>query len=381
MSSHSEGSRVYPRRLNGQLTEWANDVLDLVFTNSVDLISNVSISSDHSLSDHFPIVLSINQASHNSAHCSYTVLDYSRTNFSGVCDFLGNHDFSMLYQSSDAELIWSTLKSAISTAVSLFTPTRVIHNGSHPVWFNSGIRHKINKLNTLKRKKSSSSCLSRIADLEAQLKDDITSAKSQYESELVLNFSYSDSSKVFKYIKSATKQSILPQVMSLNTSSAHTDEEKAELFNKFFFSVYTNNSNEAFTPVTNSLPTLDDIVFDVSDVFRILASLDTTKAMGIDGIGPLVLKSCADVLCVPIHHLFTVSLSNGYIPSEWRIHLITPVFKSGDKSSIKNYRPISLLCSVSKVLEKIIFSRVSDFVADSISSSQFGFMRGRSSQQ
>ena len=157
-------------------------------------------------------------------------------------------------------------------------------------------------------------CLSRIADLEAQLKDDITSAKSQYESELVLNFSYSDSSKVFKYIKSATKQSILPQVMSLDTSSAHTDEEKAELFNKFFFSVYSNNSNEAFTPVTNSLPTLDDIVFDVSEVFRILASLDTTKAMSIDGIGPLVLKSCADVLCVPIHHLFTVSLSSGYIP-------------------------------------------------------------------
>ena len=166
--------------------------------------------------------------------------------------------------------------------------------------------------------------------------------------------------------------------MPLNTSSAHTDEEKAELFNQFFFSVY---SNQATSSVTNSLPTLDDIDFDVSEVFRILASLDTSKAMGIDGIGPLVLKSCADVLCVPIHHLFTVSLSNGYLPSEWCIHLITPIFKSGDKSSIRNYRPISLLCSVSKVLERIIFSSVSDFVADSISTSQFGFMRGRSSQQ
>ena len=258
-----------------------------------------------------------------------------------MCDFLGKYDFSMLYQSSNVEFIWSALKSAISTAVSLFTPMRVIHNGSHPAWFNSGIRHKINQLNTLRRKKSSSSCLSKISVLEAQLRDNIISAKSQYESELVLNFSYSDSSKVFKYIKSFSKQSILPQVMSLNTSSAHTDEEKAELFNQFFFSVYSNNSNQATSSVTNSLLTLDDIDFDVSEVFRILASLDTSKAMGIDGIGPLVLKSCADVLCVPTHHLFTVSHSNGYLPSEWRIHLITPIFKSGDKSSIRNYRPIS----------------------------------------
>ena len=141
----------------------------------------------------------------------------------------------MLYQSSNVEFIWSALKSAISTAVSLFTPMRMIHNGSHPAWFNSGIRHKINQLNTLRRKKSSSSCLSKISVLEAQLRDNIISAKSQYESELVLNFSYSDSSKVFKYIKSFSKQSILPQVMSLNTSSAHTDEEKADLFNQFFF--------------------------------------------------------------------------------------------------------------------------------------------------
>ena len=180
-------------------THKMGNVLDLVFTNSVDLISNVSISSDCCLSDHFPIVLSINQPSHKPAHFSHTVLDYSRANFSGMCDFLGKYDFSMLYQSSNVEFIWSALKSAISTAVSLFTPMRVIHNGSHPAWFNSGIRHKINQLNTLRRKKSSSSCLSKITVLEAQLRDNIISAKSQYESELVLNFSYSDSSKVFKY--------------------------------------------------------------------------------------------------------------------------------------------------------------------------------------
>ena len=59
----------------------------------------------------------------------------------------------------------------------------------------------------------------------------------------------------------------------------------------------------------------------------------------------------------------------------------TPIFKSGDKSSVKNYRPISLLCTISKVLERLVFTCVADHVADYISNCQFGFTKGRSSQQ
>ena len=90
-----------------------------------------------------------------------------------------------------------------------------------------------------------------------------------------------------------------------------------------------------------------------------LLAVGRPKAMGIDRIGPLVLKSCADVLCVPIHHLFTVSLSNGHLPSEWRIHLITPIFKSGDKSSIRNYRPNFLSCAQILKFLKELYSPVS----------------------
>ena len=85
-----------------------------------------------------------------------------------------------------------------------------------------------------------------------------------------------------------------------------------------------------------------------------LKSLDVSKAMGPDGINPTVLKLCADCLFRPIHKLFTLCLSNSCIPSEWKTHCIIPIFKSGDRSSIKNYRPISLLCCVSKVLERLI---------------------------
>ena len=63
------------------------------------------------------------------------------------------------------------------------------------------------------------------------------------------------------------------------------------------------------------------------------------------------------------------------------MHIITPVHKSGNKSAVINYRPISLLCVVSKVLERIVFNKTSDFIVGAISPNQFGFLQGRSCLQ
>ena len=69
------------------------------------------------------------------------------------------------------------------------------------------------------------------------------------------------------------------------------------------------------------------------------------------------------------------------IPTDWKCHAISPIHKSGNRSLVTNYRPISLLCCVSKVLESIICNHISDFVVNNISVSQFGFVRHRSSVQ
>uniref|UniRef100_A0A1X7VU98 Reverse transcriptase domain-containing protein n=1 Tax=Amphimedon queenslandica TaxID=400682 RepID=A0A1X7VU98_AMPQE len=98
-------------------------------------------------------------------------------------------------------------------------------------------------------------------------------------------------------------------------------------------------------------------------------------------IGPLLLIRCASALFRLIQFLFSQFLLYGSIPQEWKVLLITPVHKSGDKSSAKNYRPISLLCSLCKILERFVFDHIMSFVAPAISVSQFGFVKGRSTQQ
>ena len=81
---------------------------------------------------------------------------------------------------------------------------------------------------------------------------------------------------------------------------------------------------------------LVSIQISEQEVYEALVSLHTDKVTGIDSIGPRILKQYANILAKPLHHLFTISLNSC---SEWRIHTIVPVHKSGDKTQVTNYRP------------------------------------------
>ena len=116
---------------------------------------------------------------------------------------------------------------------------------------------------------------------------------------------------MYKCINSITRHDAVPQNVSLDSQRATSDIEKANLFNTFFYSVFTQSSFNL--PPLGSLPippsTICDITISESDVYDALTSLNPTKAMGIDGIGPKVLKSCALALYQPIHHLFVLNFT------------------------------------------------------------------------
>jgi len=103
---------------------------------------------------------------------------------------------------------------------------------------------------------------------------------------------------------------------------------------------------------------LSNISITEEDVYNVLINLDTSKAMGPDGILPVVLSKFTSVLCKPLHHLFCLTLKYGYLPRNWKIHNIIPIFKSSDPMQVKNYRPIILLSNTSKVFERIIYNKI-----------------------
>ena len=116
-------------------------------------------------------------------------------------------------------------------------------------------------------------------------------------------------------------------------------------------------------------------------VLTILNSLDVNKPAEIDNSNPKVLRYCALPLLKPICDLFTISLTTSSIPTQWCTHCVTPVYKSGDKSLVSNYQPISLLCILSKVLEKLIYNKIMYHLENSFTKHQYGFLPGRSALQ
>ena len=154
-------------------------------------------------------------------------------------------------------------------------------------------------------------------------------------------------------------------------------KEKAEVLNAQFVSVFSEQSADVdYTELTlNS--TMRDIVIDRNGVHKQLKLLNPHKAAGPDGISPRVLKELADVLAAPLTTLFQASLDKAIVPSDWKKASVCPIFKKGEKSAAANYRPVSLTCVTSKIMEHILTSQLMRYAEENniFHPSQHGFCR------
>ena len=93
-----------------------------------------------------------------------------------------------------------------------------------------------------------------------------------------------------------------------------------------------------------------------------------------------MLKFIKFQIAKPLSHFFTLSITTGVFPAKLKVSKIIPIFKAGDHSSCDNYRPISLLSSISKILEKIVANSLVNHleINNVMYENQFGFLRGRS---
>jgi len=160
------------------------------------------------------------------------------------------------------------------------------------------------------------------------------------------------------------------------------DSETAQELCNYFGSVFVKDNSKsdpsAEEPKTqdhNGSQTETEIHFDYDLVRKKLLHLQEDKSPGPDGIHPLVLKRCTEVLATPLSIIFQKSYTDGKIPNDWKLANISPIHKKGSKDEPENYRPISLTSVVSKVMESIIKEKVTGVLdnRDCINCNQHGF--------
>lgn len=174
--------------------------------------------------------------------------------------------------------------------------------------------------------------------------------------------------------------------------------EAASAFNDFFITKIENLKKRIESPNCDTFSgtrkrakklslkkgslSLKNIEISDSAVKKILSLMKPSSCPDIYGISPNALKLCPEILCVPLTLVIQKALAEEKFPQPWKTARVIPVHKKDARTSLANYRPISILPTFSKVLETVIKNSLTDYLEKNkiLPASQFGFRRGLSTQ-
>lgn len=160
----------------------------------------------------------------------------------------------------------------------------------------------------------------------------------------------------------------------------------AIVFNEFFSGIGPNLAKKIQPPKGINLPPMevnDSTIFlhptSRAEIVDIVLKMKD-KAGGVDGITVSTLKATIYQISEPLEYIFNLIIETAKWPIPLKKAEVIPIYKSGDKSNATNYRPISLISNVAKILEKIIHHRLITFLEkhNLISSNQYGFRKNKS---
>ncbi|MES9972861.1 MAG: reverse transcriptase family protein, partial [Candidatus Thiodiazotropha sp.] len=187
---------------------------------------------------------------------------------------------------------------------------------------------------------------------------------------------------LYKHVNSLRKvKHGIPPLQSVQGLS-QTSKESADALATHYATVFRTDDQLRHCETRFSTMTggLSNVSFTGSAVKSKLLALRINSSPGIDGIHPKVLFKIANQISDPLASIFQNLFDQGLVPSAWKSGIITPIYKGGLRSDPSNYRPVTLLPVLSKVMESIIADNLMQYLESSgiILDEQHGFRRGRS---
>lgn len=206
-----------------------------------------------------------------------------------------------------------------------------------------------------------------------------------------INKAENKSKAMWKVINSEKQSKHLknePIQLKIDNKITSDPQKVAEELNYYFVNAVTNilpqsHNNSIKTITINSEATLQNLLlwsttpFEVSKTIR---SLKSKNSSGFDEISSNVLKSCEKELVYPLVNIINKSFAQGKFPTNLKTAKVYPKFKQGASTEVKNYRPISLISTFSKVIEKIVLTRLLDHLSRNqlLPDEQHGFTANKS---
>ena len=361
-------------------------ILDLLFTNAEEAINDLQIAPPFGKSDHsvvsFDLTLKLERKKQRENKWMYHRGDF---------DLLRNNleiDWEIkLAHLENINQQWQFFKEKVFSAMELAIPkSRTALKSRFKVPFDQKTREAIKakaKLWRIYLKTRSADSWKQYCRQRNAVRQLTRDAVRSFELEIA-NGAKRNPKKFWSYVNSKLKMrtGVADLIDPATSTLVSSDADKANILNKYFASVFTEEPTEPPPPdiATELSEHLTDLAIPRCTIVSKLKSLDKSKSPGYDGFHPIVLVETAEIIATPLLIIFEKTLTNGTLPDDWKNANVTAIFKKGNKSEPGNYRPVSLTSIVCKVQESILRDAVIEHLEQQkiLSPCQFGFISGRS---
>ena len=362
--------------------------VDWVLVNDENLISNIQHLSPFGKSDHNVLAFQIYVSKAKEKESRNYSYNLSKGDYCKMRKLASNIDWVSI-QSDEVDKSWNNVKEELHKLMDECIPKHKPNNFPKlkPIWMTKKALRKIKKKYKMFRRwlgtKSGYDYLRYIDARNASTRE-IKKAKKQYEKK-VANECKTNPRTFWRYVQDKLKvKKGISVLKKPDGSYTNNDQEKAEVLNSFFASVFTREDTSNIPPLNegerSNYTFISDIRVTPLAVKKKLDNLNPNKSQGPDRVPARVLRELSASISGPLSFIFNLSLEKGCVPSDWKKAEVSSIFKKGCRSDPGNYRPVSLTCIVCKVLESLVRDCVVSYFDDNdlFSPCQYGFRSKRS---
>lgn len=307
--------------------------------------------------------------------------DYANGDYHLLYYLLNSANWSVCYLSKNVDdclnSFYKILIHCINQAIPL-KQTKSNNKHRFPKYFSIDLIRKIRRKNRLHKQVQSGKGSTAISNEYKNLRDSIRRQTryeyTLYQHNLESNININPKS-FWSFLGSKNKANGIPTEVSFEDNIFKDTQDIANAFAQFFSSVYaqssTFNPNSSFGNFSFSRITEENVRLSIK-------KLKPKKSVGTDNVPSYIFKGCIDVFLKPLSYLFNLSLDTCTFPVLLKQSSITPIFKTGSHNKVENYRPISILNTLAKIFEKILYNDIMLNFGNCFSTRQHGFLPDRS---
>ena len=308
-----------------------------------------------------------------------TALNYRRADFDGLrraLDLIPWTIMDNLPMDEAVDVFYGLLDAAIRDHVPTVTLRR-----RFPPWFDASVRQALREKETAFNRRKRNRTQVSVREFEEKRKQFKVLSCTKYHDYIkgLIGDFQSNPKRFWTFLKCIKGSKGQLSVLRDGEREVSGDIDRANLLNRTFAEKFIRGDVVEFpdAPV-HDLPTLDKFTVSETAIRSALHNLQVHKACGPDNVSARIIKECSEQLVKPLFILFNMSVSQGIFPTRWAEANIVPIFKKGSKKSPANYRAVSLLPILGKVLERSVYDTLLRHVQPSLTDKQHGFVPHRS---